>query len=71
MHDPTRITAIAGCFMCAIYGMMAEGANCVVIEKCSNDTRKKLLILDADPSYKVTSFVHTVHVCGYIYCRLP
>lgn len=35
---------------------MDEGGNCVSIEKCSDDTRKKLLILDADPSYKVTSF---------------
>eukprot|EP00904_Undaria_pinnatifida_P008485 jgi/Undpi1/4767/HiC_scaffold_18.g08120.m1 len=28
-----------------------QGANCVVIEKCTEVTRKKLKILDSDPSY--------------------
>ncbi|CAM9747685.1 unnamed protein product [Pylaiella littoralis] len=29
-----------------------QGANCVVIEKCSAATREKLVILDTDPAYK-------------------
>ena len=33
----------------------ATGANCVVIEKCTEATRKKLKILDSDPSYNVSA----------------
>lgn len=29
-----------------------QGGNCVVIEKCSAETRKKLKVLDSDPEYK-------------------
>lgn len=37
----------------------AAGANCVVIEKCTEATRKKLKILDSDPSYKVNAKLET------------
>ena len=29
------------------------GPNCVVLQKCSEATRKKLKVLDTDPDYKV------------------
>lgn len=54
--------------------MVGKGANCVVIEKCSAATRKKLVILDTDPSYEVlcymcrwTTTTH-MHHCS---CHLP
>lgn len=37
----------------------AAGANCVAIEKCTEATRKKLKILDSDPSYKVHAKLDT------------
>ena len=42
-----RHTVDVACVICA------AGANCVVIEKCTEATRKKLHALDSDPSYKV------------------
>ena len=46
VYDIPHSVAVA-CVMCA------AGGNCVVIEKCTAATRKKLNALDSDPSYKV------------------